>query len=153
MSSYDSPMDRATIARFTRYATPQPNGCWMWTGESGLDGYGRFQPSPGKPRQMAHRWSYEAHTGPIPDGYQVDHKCHTDDAACPGGSTCAHRRCVNPAHLEAVTGSENTKRQRHANRGKESCPKGHPYSGDNLIVRSGRRRCRECDLARKRQPR
>lgn len=102
---------------------------------------------------MAHRWSYEVYVGPIPDKYQIDHKCHSDDLTCAGGHDCIHRRCVNPEHLEAVTASENTMRQRHYERAKTECPKGHPYSGDNLIEGSdGRRRCRECDRARKRRP-
>ena len=146
--------NRAEYARFQRYAKPQANGCWLWTGPRGTkDGYGHFQPSPGQKKVMAHRWSYEVHTGPIPDGYQIDHTCHSDDQTCPGGHDCIHRRCVNPAHLEAVTASVNTTRQRHFERNKTECPKGHPYSGDNLIEGSdGRRRCRECDRARKRRP-
>lgn len=144
--------NRAEIARFNRLAKPQPNGCWTWTGTDGTrDGYGKFRPSPGKPAYMAHRWAYEAFTGPIPDGMQIDHRCHTDDSACPGGPGCPHRRCVNPAHLEAVTASENTTRQRHAERLKTECPKGHPYEGTNLILGAdGKRHCRECDIQRKR---
>ena len=108
--------------------------------------------SPGQPKVMAHRWAYEAFIGPIPDGYQLDHLCHTNDAGCPGGPDCGHRRCCNPAHLEPVTASENTMRQRHFERAKTECPRGHPYMGDNLISGSdGRRRCRTCDQARKRR--
>jgi len=145
--------NRAELARFQRQAKPQANGCWLWTGPHGTrDGYGKFQPSPGQSKVMAHRWSYEVHHGPIPDGYQIDHTCHSDDESCPGGPDCIHRRCVNPAHLEAVTASENTMRQRHYERARTECPKGHPYEGDNLIMgKDGRRRCRECDRARKRR--
>ena len=114
------------------------------------DGYGHFRPGPGQPRHMAHKWAYTAFIGPIPEGMQIDHRCHTEDKDCPGGQSCQHRRCVNPQHLEAVTASENTKRQRHAGRAKTHCPKGHPYTGDNLILwNDGKRRCRECDTARR----
>lgn len=141
------------VKRFMRLTRQQANGCWLWTGEGNTAGYGMFRPGPGKPRHMAHRWAYEAFTGPIPEGLEVDHACHTKDLSCPGGA-CPHRRCVNPAHLEAVSGSENTTRQRHHNRGKETCPRNHPYEGDNLITgKDGRRRCRACDLERKRRQR
>ena len=146
-------MDRNEHARFRRLARPQGNGCWMWTGEGNPAGYGMFRPGPGKPRHMVHRWAYEQFVGPVPEGMQIDHKCHTEDTACPGGPDCQHRRCCNPAHLEPVSASENTLRQRHYERSRTECPKGHPYDGDNLIVgKDGKRRCRTCDKARKRKP-
>lgn len=149
---YDACMDRATQARFQRMIRVQPDGCWMWTGEGNNAGYGMFRPGPGQPRHMVHRWSYEQHVGPIPEGLDIDHACHSRDMTCPGGGECRHRRCCNPEHLEPVTRSENTIRQRHAGRLKTSCPKGHPYEGENLILRSdGKRRCRECDRIRKRK--
>ena len=113
-----------------------------------------FKPAPGIDREMAHRWSYRVFVGEIPSGMQIDHKCHTEDTSCPGGDECEHRRCVNPAHLEPVTASENTIRQRHYERSVTHCPKGHRYEDDNLIVRAdGKRRCRICDIERKRTAR
>jgi hypothetical protein len=101
---------------------------------------------------MTHRWTYTQYIGEIPEGMQIDHMCHTQDATCLGGNDCKHRRCCNPDHLEPVTASENTMRQRHYERSKTHCPKNHPYEGENLIVsKDGKRKCRECDRERKRK--
>lgn len=48
----------------------------------------------------AHRFSYELAYGPIPDGYDVHHTCHT-------------RHCVFPEHLRAVTRSQNLKERKN----------------------------------------
>jgi hypothetical protein len=142
--------DRAEAARWNRQTKPQPNGCIIFIGPSSADGYARWKPRPGANTVYAHVYSYELAVGEIPEGMQVDHKCHTEDTACPGGQDCPHRRCVNPAHLELVTPSENTLRQRHANRLKSVCPKGHELAGDNVVVWSdGKRRCRTCLKSRK----
>lgn len=138
-------LDRAVLARWNRAISKQATGCWLWTGTNTADGYARWRYKPGAPEIYVHVWAYRAFIGDIPDGMQVDHRCHTDDTACPGGAACVHRRCCRPEHLELVTGSENTMRQRHHNRGKTACPKGHPLEGDNLIVwNDGKRRCRTC---------
>ena len=140
--------DRAAMARFTRMVSKQANGCWLWTGTNSADGYARWRYKPGALEMYVHVWSYLVHNGPIEDGLDVDHACHTAAVAagtCEGGAECSHRRCCNPSHLELVSRSENTLRQNHANRRKTECPKGHPLEGDNLIVwKDGKRRCRTC---------
>lgn len=72
-------------------------GCWWFVelGRENRNGYARLR---WQGRElMAHRLSYEAHVGPIPDGLVLDH-------------TCRNRCCVNPAHLEPVTVQVNTLR-------------------------------------------
>lgn len=68
-------------------------GCWNWTGPIGnqRSGYGRCG------KHWAHRVSFVHFKGLIPDGLQIDHLCR-------------NARCVNPDHLEAVTGTENCRR-------------------------------------------
>jgi hypothetical protein len=42
-----------------------------------------------------HRWSWEDANGPIPEGMTLHHACFV-------------RLCVNPAHLELMTHTDNT---------------------------------------------
>ncbi len=123
------------------------NGCWSWTGTLRGYGYGGFTVA-GKPHR-AHRWAYEQFVGPIPAGLQLDHTCH-DPATCNEGEACPHRRCVNPAHLEPVTQTENARRGNagRANREKTHCAQGHEFTPENTFFSlSGpyrNRACREC---------
>lgn len=71
-------------------------GCAEWTGALNSKGYGVV--SVAGRRELAHRVSFEAHVGPIPDGLQVDH-------------VCRNIVCVLPTHLEAVTDAENRRRR------------------------------------------
>lgn len=69
--------------------------CWLWTGTINRKGYGQFKIN--YRYYVAHRVSFELAGGVIGDGLQVDHLCYV-------------RHCVNPAHLEPVTPSENMRR-------------------------------------------
>lgn len=120
--------------------------CWEWTGARTKDGYGHLKID-GKARR-AHRVLYQLLVGPIPDGLDLDHLCHTRDASCVGGRACPHRRCVRPDHLEPVTRSENHRRTFWPNSRKTHCPAGHAYAEHGGTRKSGKgkgeRYCRWC---------
>ena len=78
--------------------------CWVWIAGKNSDGYGNFQYS-GKCGR-AHRFSYELHIGPIPEGMEVRHGCHVP-------------ACVNPAHFQLGTHADNMRDMAMSGRRKE----------------------------------
>jgi hypothetical protein len=66
--------------------------CWEWLGARLKRGYGNYRG--GRRKALAHRYSWEMHFGPIPDGLWVLHKCDN-----PG--------CVRPDHLFLGTHLDN----------------------------------------------
>lgn len=122
-----------------RFVKKLPSGCWEWTGRVDKYGYGCFWD--GTKKVTAHTWAFRHWKGE-PSG-QIDHTCH--DRTCgKAGPDCPHRRCVNPACLEDVTGQTNTLRGSTLpalNALKATCPQGHPYDGVNA---NGARICRRC---------
>lgn len=79
------------------YRVDESSQCWVWLGSISDSGYGTIGRGPGGKNVKAHRWVYENIIGKIPDGLQLDHLCR-------------NRSCVNPAHLEPVTHTENIRR-------------------------------------------
>lgn len=124
------------------------SGCWLWTGTKLPNGYAVVPVT--RSQAYAHRASYEAHVGPIPHGFEIDHICHTNDADCREGDDCPHRSCVNPEHLEPVTRRENALRGHGfiaENAAKTHCPQEHEYTVENTYVKpNGTRRCRRCNI-------
>lgn len=110
---------------------PHLGQCWLWTASTygRRAPYGRFSTQPGM-TQLAHRIAYELAIGSIPEGLQIDHLCRV-------------KLCVNPAHMEPVTNTENHRRLRITH-----CRSGHELTPENLIVDpGGGRHCRTCRLA------
>lgn len=89
----ETPHDTSTIARFwSKVDVPDHVQCWEWKGARLPDGYGQFWLDGRIVR--AHRFSYEAHYGPIPDGLHVMHACDNPS-------------CVRPDHLRTGTVADN----------------------------------------------
>ncbi len=118
------------------------DSCWEWVGAM-ANGYGRIWDVEHKKLLLAHRRMYEAEHGPIPEGKECHH-------------VCGNKGCVNPDHLEIVTRQEHydrdegyrigTQKGAAFNLTKTRCPRGHHYTGSNLVIapRTGYRECLEC---------
>lgn len=118
--------------------------CWEWEGSKTPDNYGRHWYRYKGP--MAHRWVWEALVGEIPENYEIDH-------------LCMNTLCVNPDHLEPVTGSENHRRKKSdgpkiAKERRTHCKHGHELTPDNTTLRrtaNNARQCKTCVQIRNRK--
>lgn len=92
---YDRAKHLASLvpARFWALVEPDGENCWPWRGVINDSGYGLL--SVNRRNLRAHRYSWELHNTPIPDGMQIDHECR-------------NRACVNPAHLRLVSPKQNS---------------------------------------------
>ena len=108
------------------------NGCWNWSKNVSVYGYGYLNKRP------AHRVVYEALVGRIPAGCEIHHLCR-------------NKRCVNPEHLKAIR--TRLHRQTH-NHKHDTCIWGHPFDEANTYVtKKGERQCRACKARRERERR
>lgn len=103
--------------------------CWYWDGHHDKDGYASICVD--KRTRHVHRVAYEEYIGPIPDGLQLDHLCR-------------NRGCINPRHVEPVTGYENQHRSPITSAGIQICKRGHSDYRRDI---SGRRGCVTCQKA------
>lgn len=79
------------------------NGCWNWSLSRNSRGYGLCYRRDW--RGLAHRFAYTRLVEEIASDAQIDH-------------LCMNKACVNPAHLEAVSASENARRDRRSRSGR-----------------------------------
>lgn len=84
----------STVDRFWARVQKNPNGCWLFAGAKWCPAGHIYMAREDGSRVSAHRFSYELHVGPIPEGMVVMH-------------TCDVPRCVNPAHLRIGTQRDN----------------------------------------------
>jgi len=89
-------------------------GCWEWLG-SKVKGHGRTGVE--GVTVYAHRYSWELVNDPIPEGMEIDHKCH-------------NRGCVNPDHLRVVTPKQNNENRAGANPNSKSGVRGVHWRHD-----------------------
>lgn len=132
-------LNSETVGAFWSHVDRQgPEMCWEWNGlidqptKKHSFGYGIFKI--GQQQYRAHRVSYTIANGEIASGLVIDHLCR-------------NTKCVNPAHLEAVSNVENVMRglsEPALNKQKTHCKRGHPLSGDNILSTRGKRECRKC---------
>ena len=115
--------------------------CHEWLAGCSKDGYGIFHPE-NRLTVYAHRWAYERVRGSIESGKEIHHRCE-------------NRRCVRIGHLQKVTRKTHPDCGPAINASKTHCPYGHPYSGENLIIRPRNgglhRQCRKCKDAKNRE--
>lgn len=140
-----STLDRVSPAGFARLAlhVGAPRDCWEWRFYRDRNGYGRLSTRVRGETctVLAHRLAYEVLRGPIQSGLELDH-------------LCKNPACINPRHLEPVTGKENNARSNSRsaiNARKTHCRHGHPLVGRNVVLeKDGGRRCRQCSRDKQR---
>lgn len=79
--------------------TERRGGCLVWTAGLSSTGYGRMTDDGG--HLKVHRYAWERANGPIPEGMEVDHRCH-------------NTLCCEVSHLRLTTHKQNAENHRGA---------------------------------------
>lgn len=90
-------MKESDKERLLNFRFIDENGCWIWTGKTDPNGYGRINVSLGHHKiktTKVHRYAFSIFKGEITNDQIIRHKCH-------------NRKCFNPDHLEIGTQKEN----------------------------------------------
>lgn len=128
---------KPVMERINAQVNIDEHGCWIYAADRApRSGYRQVRV--GQMLRYAHRVTYEALVGAIPDGLVIDHLCH-------------NRSCVNPSHMEPVTQQENTLRGNGPaaiNSRKTHCPQGHALTAENVYGAPMRRQCKTCSHSR-----
>ncbi len=104
--------------------------CWEWQGCKS-NGYGQFKKDGrrGSVKSSPHQFSHEYFIGPIPESFEVDHRCR-------------NRGCGSPFHIEAVTLQENRIRRGLS---QTHCKHGHETP---IVDGKKRPKCIQCESIR-----
>lgn len=91
----------AKLQRLTEWR----DGCLVWTGPTGRDGYGIL--ATGNKRYQVHRWAYQQAHGQVPANLDIDH-------------ICQNPACCNIKHLRTATKKQNAENRNRPNRNNKS---------------------------------
>jgi len=121
-------------------------GCWLYQGfvHKPPNSYGDMSYRGVNTR--VHRLAYVLWKGPIPEGLDV---CHT----------CDVKHCCNPEHLWADTAKANmqdaARKMIWSRQHQTHCKSGHEFTPENTYrspATPNKRRCRECDRLKNKNP-
>lgn len=105
--------------------------CIIYTGPVQSKGYGMVRTPTG--RKLLHRHVYETKVGPIPPGRQIHH-------------TCGNKRCINPAHLVALSPGEH--RTVHGQEHRQAHPRCRVCGSNEWYTEGRTRKCAPCKRRR-----
>lgn len=145
----DPEYDRQWVQRVKARCLIDDKGCWLWQGHKTPTGYGltSYRTRTGG----IHRYMYQIANGvPLQHEEYVLHRCDV-------------RNCCNPDHLFIGTQKDNNndcaQKGRHYEGSKTHCERGHPLSGDNVIIgrqhppKTGiKRTCKACQEIHRNKP-